>query len=109
MKWIAAYLAVYGVALALLAVFEKFDVVEPLFILVLMPSMLFSGAFLDRAGLPDWLHWITGGLPLTFLTDAIQSVANLGQGLGDIQGDILGLAIWGVVASVLAGWRFKMA
>ena len=35
MKWIAAYLAVYGVALALLAVFEKFDVVEPLFILVL--------------------------------------------------------------------------
>jgi len=34
MKWIAAYLAVYGVALALLAVFEKFDIVEPLFILI---------------------------------------------------------------------------
>jgi ABC-2 type transport system permease protein len=102
-------LAFVAMGVLVVAISRSEDDIPPLFILVLMPSMLFSGAFLDRAGLPDWLHWITGGLPLTFLTDAIQSVANLGQGLGDIQGDILGLAIWGVVASVLAGWRFKMA
>ena len=34
MKWIAVYLAVYATALALLAVFEQFNVVEPLFVLV---------------------------------------------------------------------------
>jgi hypothetical protein len=31
------------------------------------------------------------------------------QGLTAIRGDVLGLVIWGLVASVLAGWRFKMA
>lgn len=35
MKWIALYLAVYGIALGLLAAFENFNVVEPLFVLVL--------------------------------------------------------------------------
>ena len=35
MKYLAVYLAVFAVALGLLAVFEKFDIVEPLLILVL--------------------------------------------------------------------------
>lgn len=35
MKWIALYLAIYAIALAALAVFEKLNVVEPLFVLVL--------------------------------------------------------------------------
>ena len=85
------------------------DDVPPLFMLVLMPSMLFSGAFLDRGGLPDWLHFITNGLPLTFLTHAIQEVANLGGGFTEVRIDILGLAIWGVVGSILCSIRFRMA
>ena len=85
------------------------DDIPPMFILVLMPSLLFSGAFLDRSGLPDWLHWITNGLPLTFLTDAVQIVANNGGGIRDVGTDVLGLAIWGVVASALCGWKFRMA
>ena len=52
--------------------------VAELFMLVLMPSMLFSGAVLDRSGLPDWLYVVTSGLPLTFLTHAIQEVAKTG-------------------------------
>lgn len=43
------------------------------------------------------------------LTNAVQGVANLDQGFNAIQGNVLGLAIWGLAASVLAGWRFKMA
>lgn len=35
MKYVAVYLVVFAIALSLLAVFEKFDVVEPLFILVI--------------------------------------------------------------------------
>lgn len=77
--------------------------------LVLIPSILFSGAFLDRSGLPDWLHWITAGLPLTFLTDAVQQIANLGHGLSSLGTDILGLAIWCIAATAIAAWRFKMA
>ncbi len=85
------------------------DDIAPMFMLILMPSMMFSGAFLDRGGLPNWLHWLTGGLPLTFLTDAVQQVANLDKGLGAIGTDVLGMAVWGVVATAFATWRFRMA
>ncbi len=102
-------LAFVAMGVLVVAIARSEDDIPPMFILVLMPSMLFSGAFLDRSGLPDWLHWVTGGLPLTFLTNAVQQVANLDKGFNAIQGDILGLAIWGLVASLLAGWRFKMA
>ncbi len=84
------------------------DDIPPMFILVLMPSLLFSGAFLDRAGLPGWLQWVTNGLPLTFLTDAVQQVANSGAGFIAVRGDILGMLVWGVIASALCGWKFRM-
>jgi ABC-2 type transport system permease protein len=85
------------------------DDIPPLFTLVLFPSLLFSGALLDRSGLPGWLHWLTGGLPLTFLTHAEQTVSNLGTGLGAVKGDLLGLLVWGILGTVLCAWRFRMA
>ena len=85
------------------------DSIPPLFLLVLMPSLLFSGAFLDRRGLPDWLHRATDVLPLTFLTDAVGKVATLGGGLSDVRADILGLLVWGALATAVAAWKFKMA
>lgn len=103
----AAVFIAFGILMV--AVARSEDDMAPMFMLVLMPSMLFSGAFLDRSGLPDWLHWLTGGLPLTFLTNAVQEVANLGGGIGDIGGDLLGMAVWGVVATGVAAWRFKLA
>ena len=101
--------AFIAVGLLLVAFAKSEDDLPPLFILVLMPSLLFSGAFISRAGLPEWLRWVTNGLPLTFLTNAIQDIANLGKGFTEIQGDLLGLLAWGVVASLLCGWRFKMS
>lgn len=98
-----------ALGLLIVAVAQTEDDIAPMFMLVLMPSMLFSGAFLDRSGLPDWLHWITGGLPLTFLTNAIQEIANFGGGLAAVRGDVLGLLVWGLAGTVLATWRFKMA
>jgi ABC-2 type transport system permease protein len=98
-----------AMGILIVAITRSEDDVPPLFMLVLMPSMLFSGAFLDRSGLPDWLYFITNGLPLTFLTHAIQEVANLGGGFGDVKIDVLGLAIWGVAGSIICSWRFRMA
>jgi ABC-2 type transport system permease protein len=98
-----------AVGLVMVSFAKSDDDVAPMFMLVLMPSILFSGAFLDRGGLPDWLHWITNGLPLTFLTDAVQQVANLNRGFGDITTDIIGLVTWGVIATGFAIWKFRMA
>ena len=97
-----------ALGILMVAFAQSEDDIPPMFILILMPSLLFSGAFLDRSGLPGWLHWVTGGLPLTFLTNAVQQVANLGGGLGAVRGDIIGLCAWGAVASILCFWRFRM-
>jgi len=98
-----------AMGILLVAFSRSEDDLPPMFILVLMPSMLFSGAFLDRGGLPDWLYWVTNGLPLTFLTHAVQEVATLGGGFAEVRGDILGLVVWGVAGSALCTWRFRMA
>ena len=102
----AAFIAI---GLLIVSFAKSEDDIPPMFILVLMPSLLFSGAFLDRGGLPDWLRWVTNGLPLTFLTDAVQRVANSGATIGDLQTDIFGLLVWGLAASALCGWKFRMA
>jgi ABC-2 type transport system permease protein len=96
----------FGILIVALARSE--DDIPPLFILMILPSLLFSGAFLDRSGLADWLQWITNGLPLTFLTHAVQQVANLGGGLEAVRGDILGLLVWVALAASAAAWRFRM-
>jgi ABC-2 type transport system permease protein len=93
----------------MVAVARSEDDMPPMFILLLMPSLLFSGAFLDRSGLPNWLHWITNGLPLTFLTDAVQKVGNLSATLGAVRGDLIGLLVWGLALTALCAWKFKMA
>lgn len=82
-----------ALGLLIVAIAKTEDDIPPLFMLILMPSLLFSGAFLSRSGLPDWLRWITNGLPLTFLTDAVQQIGNLGGGFAQVQGDILGLLV----------------
>ena len=98
-----------SLGILMVAISKSEDDIPPMFILILMPSLLFSGAFLDRGGLPDWLHWVTGGLPLTFLTHSVQQVANLNGGFADVQTDLIGLAVWGVAGFILCAWRFRLA
>lgn len=98
-----------AIGIVIVSIARSDEDVPPLTFLPLMVSVLFSGAFLDRGGLPDWLHWVTGQLPLTFVTNAVQDIGNLGAGLGDVTPDVLGLLAWGVVMTALATWRFRMA
>ena len=98
-----------AIGILMVAAARSEDDLPPMFILVLMPSMLFSGAFLDRGGLPGWLHTATDYLPLTFLAKAVQQVSLLDAGFGDIRGELLGLVVWGVAAAGLAAWKFRLA
>jgi ABC-2 type transport system permease protein len=98
-----------AIGVLMVAIARSEDDMPPMFMLVLMPSMLFSGAFLDRGGLPNWLFELTELLPLTYLAHAVQQVALLDAGLGDLGKDLTGLAVWGVAGAVLAGLKFRMA
>ena len=66
--------------------------------LIVMPQMFLSGVFFSRELMPQWLAKVTSYLPLTYLADAMREVINKGATLGDIRTDLIGLAVWGVIA-----------
>jgi ABC-2 type transport system permease protein len=78
------------------------DQAAPVANIIALPMMFLSGVFFSRDTIPDVLHRITDFLPLTYLADALRSIANDGAGLTAIGGDLLGLAVWAVIAFVVA-------
>ena len=49
----------------------------------------------------------TGGLPLTYLNDALRKISFDGASLWDVRIDILVLLLWGVIIYAIAGKVFK--
>jgi ABC-2 type transport system permease protein len=50
---------------------------------------------------------IANNLPLSFLNVALRDIANQGATLWDVRGQLLGLAIWGVITYAVAVRTFK--
>jgi ABC-2 type transport system permease protein len=61
------------------------------------PMLFLSGIFFPRDAFPDWLKHVTDFFPLTYLADAMRSIANEGAHIGQLGGDILGLVVWGLI------------
>ena len=76
--------------------------------LVTLPQMFLSGVFFSRDSVPAFLKPVADVLPLTYLNDALRAVATNGAGLGDITTQLAGLAVWLVVAFVLAFRLFRL-
>jgi len=90
--------AVLGTALGLfVSAFAQteFQAVQfmPLFVI---PQILLCGLFVPRAGLPDVLHWVSNGLPLSYATDAMQSLVS-SSATGDVWRNL------GIVAAFALG------
>lgn len=83
------------------------DQAAPVANLVSLPMTFLSGVFFSRDAMPDFLRTITDYLPLTYLNHALRSVVNDGVGVGAIGGDLLGMAVWAVIAFVVAVWLFR--
>lgn len=75
--------------------------------LIQFPMLFLSGAFFPRDGFPDWLKTITDYFPLTYLSEALRRIANEGASLMAVSGDLLGLAIWGVIVFFIAVRVFR--
>jgi ABC-2 type transport system permease protein len=79
------------------------DQAGPLMFVFYLPMMLFSGIFVPRTGLNSVVAWITHGLPMTYLVDALQRVSFLGQGpSAALWTDLAGLSVWAVICTVIA-------
>jgi ABC-2 type transport system permease protein len=75
--------------------------------LLVLPMMFLSGIFFPRDSMPSWLHTISDFLPLTYVVDAIRSIAVDGSHLWNLGSDVLGIAAWLVVTIVVAIRLFR--
>jgi ABC-2 type transport system permease protein len=75
--------------------------------LLVLPMMFLSGIFFPRDTMPAWLHTISDFLPLTYVTDAIRSIAVNGSHLWNLGGDMIGVAVWLVITIVIAIRMFR--
>ena len=63
--------------------------------------------FFSRSSLPGMAYTVTGFFPLTYLADGLRSIATEGATLMMIWPQLLGLAVWTIIAVVLAIKAFR--
>jgi ABC-2 type transport system permease protein len=78
------------------------DQAAPVANLISLPMMFLSGTFFPRDAMPEFLRVVTEFMPLTYLNHALRTIANEGAGVAEIGGDLLGMAVWAVIAFVVA-------
>ncbi len=74
---------------------------------VSMPMMFLSGVFFDRETLPHAVKIISDFLPLSPLIDALRAVSIQNKSIFEVKTEILIIAVWTVVAFVIAAKLFK--
>lgn len=74
--------------------------------LFMMPAVLLSGIMTPIHAMPDWLRPLTLINPLRHYADIMRAVLLRGAGLGEVQMQLLALAVLGGAISVLAVSRF---
>jgi ABC-2 type transport system permease protein len=75
--------------------------------MTLLPSIFLSGFFFPLEAMPPFLQWISYAMPLRYYLSIIRSLLLKGVSLAEIQGDVLALAIFGVVIMAAAAVRFR--
>lgn len=71
------------------------------------PMMFLSGTFWPKEIIPDVMQPVVRALPLTPLVDSMRAVAVEGAGVAPHAGGLAYLTAWGLVALVVAAWRFR--
>jgi len=72
-----------------------------------LPNILLSGFMFPFRGMPQWAQVIGEVLPLTHFLSIVRGIMLKGNGLADMQIDVLALVIFMVAAMALALFRFR--
>ena len=70
--------------------------------IVIFPQIFLSGVFYPIESMPELIQPIAKILPLSFVSTAMREIANNGASLLSIAPSLLGIALWFVIAFVLA-------
>jgi ABC-2 type transport system permease protein len=96
-----------GMGFAIAGISKSEDQVAPLANILVFPMMVLSGIFFSRSNLPGFVYAITNFFPLTYLADALRSIAIEGSPLHGVFTQMIGLAVWAVVSCVIAVKMFR--
>jgi ABC-2 type transport system permease protein len=96
-----------SIGFALAGISKSEDQVAPFANVISLPMMLLSGIFFSRSNLPGVIHTITDFFPLTYLADAMRSIAIDGATLPQVGPQLLGLGVWCLISCTLAVKVFR--
>ncbi|MEX0964642.1 MAG: ABC transporter permease [Pseudohongiellaceae bacterium] len=74
--------------------------------IVIFPQIFLSGVFYPIESMPELIQPIAKLLPLSFVSTAMREIANNGASLLSITPSLIGIAVWFVIAFVLATRMF---
>jgi ABC-2 type transport system permease protein len=75
--------------------------------LIIFPQVFLASVFFPIDSLPGFLQAVARILPLTFVSEAIRSVANQGAGIAELWPQIAGLVVWTGIGLFLAVRFFR--
>lgn len=75
--------------------------------MTLLPGIFLSGFFFPLANMPLILQWVSYAIPLRYYLKVIRVLLLKGVGIESIQGDVLALALFGVIIMGAAALRFR--
>lgn len=81
--------------------------IPPLSNMITLPQFLLAGTFFSVEAFPSWMQPVSKALPLTYLNDALRSVAFDGASLWEVRTDLGVLLLWGVLGYFAASRVFK--
>jgi ABC-2 type transport system permease protein len=83
------------------------DQAAPVANIISLPMLFLSGVFFPRDAMPEFLRGVTWFMPLTYVNEALRGVMNDGAGFTDLGPQLLGMAVWAVIAFAVAVLLFK--
>ena len=96
-----------GIGILVASRTENTQTVGGLINLVSLPMFMGSGVFFSNARFPDVMQPVVRALPLTTLINALRAVMNEGAGFSQTALPMAILALWGIVTTLVALYRFR--
>lgn len=96
-----------GFGLFVAGVANDENTAAPLANMIVLPQFLVAGTFFPIDSLPGWIQPIVNLLPLAFFNTAMRKITVEGLSFDHLLPQLIGLAVWALVAYIAASITFK--
>ncbi|MDP2720418.1 MAG: ABC transporter permease [bacterium] len=100
-------LSFLGFGLFVAGIANDENTAAPVANLFVLPQFLVAGTFFPIDALPSWIQPVVSLLPLSFFNTAIRKITVEGLSIDHLVPQFIGLAVWAVIAYILASRTFR--